>query len=350
MLNWLVRYAVVAAILEAEHDVDGSILDVGCGPHGLSCVRPDLRFVGLDVAYPEPVAPTMTAIQAAPGRLPFADAAFETVISLDTLEHMPRQERPAFIGELARVSARRVILACPERRAAPADDLVAAMILEEGQPQPPWLREHLEFGLPSEEEVAAACATVEGFASRPVPTVNALLSLLAVIGDIHPALAADAAEEFAQRAPDWERLFLAGCFGPAARTAWVLTRDRPQPPAVRDAAVLPALRCIACEGTLDARDPDTWACASCAEEIARDPVSGAWVVGVADEPASAPAAAPPPAAPPTADADALRARVTDLESQLARATAQLEHAQGLKIVRYTAPLRTALYRLRSGGR
>jgi hypothetical protein len=35
----------------------GSILDVGCGRHGLACARPGLPFVGLEVAFDAPPAP-----------------------------------------------------------------------------------------------------------------------------------------------------------------------------------------------------------------------------------------------------------------------------------------------------
>ena len=42
MLNWLTRYAPAMAALEEGGD-PGSILDIGCGQHGLSCVRPDRR-------------------------------------------------------------------------------------------------------------------------------------------------------------------------------------------------------------------------------------------------------------------------------------------------------------------
>ena len=57
MLNWLARYAPAgAAILDAEGQPEGSLLDVGCGPHGFACAHPGVPFVGLDVEFPVRVA------------------------------------------------------------------------------------------------------------------------------------------------------------------------------------------------------------------------------------------------------------------------------------------------------
>lgn len=346
MLNWIVRYAVVADLLDRENWTSGSLLDVGAGPHGISCVRPDLPFVGLDVEYPERAVPTMVAIQAPPGPLPFADAAFDTVVSLDTLEHMPADQRPGFIAELARVSAGRVVLACPERQAAPADQLIADLILDEGQAWPSWLSEHMEFGLPSDEEVGTLCHAVPGFTARPLPTVNSLLGLLAVIGDIHPGLAAAAQTEVTERTPEWEALFLAGRFGPAARTAWVLEREVPTSAIVSpgdERGTLPAaLRCPACGGgPLAERLAATWTCTACGHAIRQDADTDAWVLGTTPSREEPPA---PPSPPSVIDP------VPELQARIARLEAQLEHAQNLRIVRWTASLRRAVYRVRTVGR
>src|SRR5579875_2629151 len=114
MLNWLTRYAPVAA--ELRLDGSGrlleSVLDVGCGPHGLSIVAPEATFAGIDVMFGEPVAAHMVALCARPGPLPFADRAFDTVVCLDVVEHVAPGERAGFVAELARVAAHRVLVAC----------------------------------------------------------------------------------------------------------------------------------------------------------------------------------------------------------------------------------------------
>ena len=117
MLNWLTRYVPAAA---AVLDDAGSILDVGCGPHGLACLAPDVPFTGADVTFNGVTAPSMVPVVLELGPLlPFPDASFDTVLCLDVLEHVPPGERKPFVAELARVSARRVVLA-DSRSPAPA--------------------------------------------------------------------------------------------------------------------------------------------------------------------------------------------------------------------------------------
>src|SRR5689334_6658552 len=103
MLNWLTRYAFVSAELELAPDgtLRESVLDVGCGPHGLSTAAPETKFAGVDVTFPTEVAPGMVAFRNEPGPLPFADGAFDTVVCLDVLEHVPPAERAGFVHELA---------------------------------------------------------------------------------------------------------------------------------------------------------------------------------------------------------------------------------------------------------
>ena len=43
-------------------------------------------------------------VQASGVQLPFRDGAFDLVCSLDTLEHIPGEQRPAFLSEILRVS------------------------------------------------------------------------------------------------------------------------------------------------------------------------------------------------------------------------------------------------------
>jgi SAM-dependent methyltransferase len=285
VLNWIVRYSAAMALLDERGWAAGSILDVGCGPHGLSCVRPELLFVGLDVEFGERVSPTMTAIKAPPGRLPFADESFDTVLSLDTLEHIPPPQRALFVAELGRVSAGRVVLACPERRLEAADRLVASMIVATGLEAPAWLGEHEEFGLPREDEVVALGAAVAGFSARPFPTVNALLSVLAVVADVHPALVAQAVDEVALRTEEWERLFLAGRFGPSARATVVLERDVPKRAVVEAgalrASMLQAMRCVPCGGSIRERTATVWVCDTCQRLALLDEATDAWDLGTA---------------------------------------------------------------------
>jgi hypothetical protein len=265
MLNWLVRYAPVADLLEREGEV-GSVLDVGSGSHGLSIVWPDYPFVGLDIAFEGAVAPSMLALVVPPGALPFADRSFDTVLSIDTLEHVPPGERERFVGELARVSARRVIVVCPSDAAAPTDVLLRGAAERSGEPVPQWMDEHAQYGLPSAAEVASWAAAADGFVVRPLPAVNGLLSILAVLGDITPTLATRASAESRDHRADWRAVFRAGDFGEPIREGFALERDVRSDAIVKPERSLPsvldALRCTGCGSPLEAL-ADAWQCTGC---------------------------------------------------------------------------------------
>src|SRR4051794_4136408 len=190
MLNWLVRYAVPRELLlDDDGRAVGSLLDVGCGPHGFACVAPGVPFVGLDVEFGESVAESMLAVRARPGRLPFADRAFDTVLCLDVLEHVPRPQRASFILELGRVASRRVIVACPSSEAQHLDDYAREMYA--GGELPSWLAEHYEHVLPTPEEIARFVRAVDGFVANELPQPNGLLTAALTLADLMPHLGAE---------------------------------------------------------------------------------------------------------------------------------------------------------------
>ncbi len=151
MLNWLARYAPLRdTLLDGGGRPRTSILDVGCGCHGLACAFPEVPFAGTDVLFPFALAPTMVGVRSAPGPLPFADGAFGTVLCLDVLEHIPPADRTPFVAELARVAAERVIVACPSSEAQFVDDFLRDVL----RPTPVWLAEHDDCGLPTPAAIA----------------------------------------------------------------------------------------------------------------------------------------------------------------------------------------------------
>ena len=226
MLNWLTRYTPAA--LATLHDA-GSILDVGCGPHGLACIAPDVPFVGADVAFEGEPAPSMVPVVLEPGpELPFPDDAFDTVLCLDVLEHVPPAQRAPFLRELARVAARRVVLACPTAAAQPLDDLLRRRL---GTPQPAWLVEHGECGLPTDAELARLleeCFETDGFAATPMAMPNDLLCSMIVLADCDPATAPAALESFRRHGHEWAALLAGASFGGSFRAGWVIERTAPR--------------------------------------------------------------------------------------------------------------------------
>jgi hypothetical protein len=89
--------------------------------------------------------------------LPFSDASFDLVASLDTLEHLPLTSRLRMIDECVRVSCRGVILiapfSIPETRVA--EDLLFEFIRRALGAEHEQLREHVLNGLPELNTVEA---------------------------------------------------------------------------------------------------------------------------------------------------------------------------------------------------
>lgn len=97
-----------------------SVLDAGCGRGDLALriagAHPSIRVVGADIAPPSlPDAPANLAfVQGWLGRLPFAQASFDTVICTHTLEHV--LDLDSALADLRRIARRRLILVVPRER------------------------------------------------------------------------------------------------------------------------------------------------------------------------------------------------------------------------------------------
>jgi SAM-dependent methyltransferase len=161
MLHQVARFCSVAPLVE---ELDrGSVLDVGSGGEGVAgWLAGQWSVTALDTSF-ESNGTMPGPRQAAPRRvvgdgreLPFEDRAFDVVLALDVLEHIPTEDRDRTIAELIRVARRRVIVACPTGRAAlAADARLAAGLRARGMSPPSWLAEHEQYGFPEREELAA---------------------------------------------------------------------------------------------------------------------------------------------------------------------------------------------------
>jgi GT2 family glycosyltransferase len=106
-------------------------------------------------------------VQASGVHLPFPDGTFDLVCSLDTLEHIPGEQRPAFISELLRVTRDGLYLAFPFD--SPSNRWAESIVIEHTnvflKTPIPALLEHREFGLPGRESVLPI------FAGKPHPWI-----------------------------------------------------------------------------------------------------------------------------------------------------------------------------------
>jgi SAM-dependent methyltransferase len=220
VLSRLARYAPAAAVL----DDAGSILDVGCGSEGLACLAPGVPFAGADISFAGEPALSLVPVLLAPGPLlPFSDAAFDTVLCLDVLEHVWAADRVAFLAELARVAARRIVLACPRDAAQPLDDLLRGRL--DALP-PDWLDEG------DEPRAHAALdglrAALGGFAATALRMPNGLLCSMIALAGRDPATAGLAADGLRRHRREWAALLRSATWGESLRAGWVLERATPR--------------------------------------------------------------------------------------------------------------------------
>ncbi len=89
--------------------------------------------------------------------LPFREGGFDAAVSLDTLEHIPPGKRAAFAAELLRVARTLVIVAAPYGSQTHRDLERSALTAyrEHYGREHEYLQQHVEHGLPDEEEMRA---------------------------------------------------------------------------------------------------------------------------------------------------------------------------------------------------
>ncbi len=193
------RYRLAADVVTALRSQRGRlrVLDVGGGPGSLAAFLPADDVVSLDVVVPDGWFSTAPDLVVADGSaLPFADAAFDVVVSLDTLEHVPGAKRPAVLTEVLRVARGHALVVCP--CATPGVPEADAALREyvrarfgDDFPTVTILDEHLGYGHPDPDAVVgtleAAGAEVRRFGSgrldRWAPMMVLFFHLLGLADD-----------------------------------------------------------------------------------------------------------------------------------------------------------------------
>lgn len=113
------RYAAIREALEQRVTAGTTVLELGPGWAGLEFfLAPEFRSRSLAqadiVRLPLlPLEEGETRFLASGSALPFREEAFDFVIAVDVMEHVPREVRPAFSAELQRVARTGVLLHVP---------------------------------------------------------------------------------------------------------------------------------------------------------------------------------------------------------------------------------------------
>lgn len=120
----------------------------GCDPYflGRKGKRADWRG-----AAPHP---NIIPVGGSATKIPFPDNHFDIVLSTDMLEHLERAQRKVAIQECVRVSKKFVLIGFPCGASAAKWE---ARLFSAGKKifgkEHRWLKEHLQYGIPSEQEV-----------------------------------------------------------------------------------------------------------------------------------------------------------------------------------------------------
>jgi hypothetical protein len=147
------RHALVAELAGAAP----TVLDVGGVPSRLSAFLPHSAVTAVNVEPPADVLFDGVT-------LPFHEASYDVVASVDVLEHIERERRAEHVRELARVARARVVVCCPlgtdehERSEA---EIAAWYRAAVGEPHR-FLEEHVRLGLPREDELRALASELPG--------------------------------------------------------------------------------------------------------------------------------------------------------------------------------------------
>ena len=83
--------------------------------------------------------------------LPFSDNSFDVVVTCHVLEHIPADDRAAFINELTRVAKQNVLIFNPFKNSELDDQERLLLLLDVTKAS--WAAEHLECGFPAIEEI-----------------------------------------------------------------------------------------------------------------------------------------------------------------------------------------------------
>lgn len=157
------RYAFVVDQLRDIWRDDLAIAEIGSGAAGITEFL-EHPVTGVDRAFErtgEKASPWLQRVEGTATELPFADASYDVVLSLEMMEHLPAEVRAAALGEMLRVvrPGGRLIVTFPAGATAARLDawLNAAYRRRHGQDHP-WAVEHLHNGLPDAGEIARLAA------------------------------------------------------------------------------------------------------------------------------------------------------------------------------------------------
>jgi len=181
--DWALRYVPVARRLSKGGFAGKRLLEIGANENGLArfvharIISADLVNAHLQAARG---SQSIVPVQADLAALPFADKSIDICVCMDTLEHIPPENREAAIASILRVlhPRGRAVIGFPSGEpAAAAEERVRAAYQAYCQRTIPWLEQHRAQSLPDADRVFDCVHDLAGGAYRVTREGNAPLRL-----------------------------------------------------------------------------------------------------------------------------------------------------------------------------
>jgi len=148
------RYLPVVSVIKNLKLEESRILEIGSGSLG---IIPYLKrpVDGLDIDFSGPKTKLLNKIKGSAWELPFKKNSYDTVLSVDVIEHLPKEKRDQSLRESLRVAKKLVVIVVPIGKESEAQDLNLYEYWEKifKNKDNLFLREHTENKLPTGDEI-----------------------------------------------------------------------------------------------------------------------------------------------------------------------------------------------------
>lgn len=178
--NWditiALRYLPIIDDIKRSYQSDQKILEVGSEITGITTYFPK-PVTGVDIGFDYSKRNQyLTPVKASVLKLPFPDKSMDYVLSVDMLEHIPKESRIKAVSEMVRVSKFKVYLSFPcGRKSQYVDKQLYEYFLKKRGAEYQYLKEHVDLGLPDFNEVKGFLSQIKGSNLKILKNTNLLL-------------------------------------------------------------------------------------------------------------------------------------------------------------------------------